>query len=265
MRRAAIAGGLAGVLLLSGLVLLRGQPAPVALPAVVPIAEAKKEPHTLRTSGSATIRIKADAARVFFGIQTSAATISEARVQNSGRVRKVMEALTALKIPDLKSKTSDVQVDILYGRTDGNQLPPITGYRVSNTFTVLVQEEDPAKLAVLAGRVLDAALENGANSVQQITFLSKEGMTQARRKALTGAVEDALANAKALAAGAKRDRIETVTIEGQPTYRDHPYYGNRNSMVQSINVAIPTGGETDAVLVIGDLEVTCQVNVTCTF
>jgi uncharacterized protein YggE len=255
----------AGVLVLSGLVLLRGQPVPVAPPAVGPAAEAKKEPHTLRTSGSASVRVKPDAARVFFGIQTIAATVSEARAQNNGRVRKVMEALTALKIPDLKSKTSDVQVDILYGRTDGNALPPITGYRVSNTFTVLVQDDDPAKLAVLAGRVLDAALESGANSVQQITFLSKEGMAQARRKALTKAVEDALANAQALAAGAKKDHLEAVTIEGQPTYRDHPYYGSRNAMVQSVNVAVPTGGESDAALVIGDLEVTCQVQVSCTF
>jgi uncharacterized protein YggE len=253
---------LAGVLLLSGLVLLRGQQ---AAPAVGPVAEAKKEPHTLRTAGSATVRVKPDAARVFFGIQTSAATINEARAQNNGRIRKVMEALTALKIPDLKSKTSDVQVDILYGRADGTQLPPILGYRVSNTFTVLVQDEDPTKLAVLAGRVLDAALDSGANSVQQITFLSKEGMTQARRKALTKAVEDALANASALAAGAKKDHLDAVTIEGQPTYRDHPYYGSRNAMAQSANVAIPTGGDSDAALVVGDLEVTCQVNVTCTF
>src|ERR1700694_2200228 len=107
MRRAAIAGGVAGVVLLSGMFLLRGQnPGPAA--------EVKKDPRTLRTSGSATVRLKPDAARVFFGVQTSAATIRDARVDNNGRVRKIMQALTALKIPDLKSKTSDVQVDILY-------------------------------------------------------------------------------------------------------------------------------------------------------
>src|SRR5262249_12810527 len=143
VRRATLAGGLAGVILLSGLLLLRGQNLP---PTAGPTAEAKKEPHTLRTSGSGTVRVTPDAARVFFAVQTQATAIKEARLDNNNRVRKIMEALSALKVPDLKTKTSDVQVDILYGRTDGNQLPPITGYRLSNTFTVLVQDTDPVKL-----------------------------------------------------------------------------------------------------------------------
>jgi uncharacterized protein YggE len=258
MRRVAIAGGLAAVVLLPGLVLL-GQGvggAPAAAPG------AKKEPHTLRTAGSAAVRIRPDAARVFFGVQTRAATIGQARAENNTRVRKIMEALTALKIPDLKMKTSDVQVSILYGRSDGSQLPPIVGYQIANTFTVLVQDEDPAKVGARAARVLDAAVESGANSVERIAFLSKAGMAEARRRALTQAVEDALANARALAAGAGKDRVEAVSIDGQPVYASHPF-GNR--MVQAVNVAIPAGGGGEAALVVGDLEVTCQVNVTCNY
>jgi len=159
MNRVLIGGGVAGVLLVAGLVWSRGQ---AVLPPAGPVVEAKKEPHTLRTTGTASVRIKPDAARVFFGVQTQSATVKEARTENNRRVHKIMEALVALKIPELKTKTSDVQVDILYGRNDGNTLPPITGYRVSTTFTVLVQDEDPAKLGGLAGRVLDAALESGA-------------------------------------------------------------------------------------------------------
>lgn len=262
MRRSGIAFGVVAVALLSGLFLVRtSSVGPVQ--AQAPAAEPKKEPHTLRTTGTATVRIKPDAARVFFAVQTTAATVKEARVDNNGRVRKIMTALTALKIADLKSKTTDVNVEIVYGRQDGVQLPPIVGYRITNSFTVLVQDEDPIKVGALASRVLDAALENGANSVQQITFLSKEGMTQARRKALTLSVEDALANAKALAAGAKKDHIETVSIDGQPTFR--PYYGQRNAMVQSANVSVPDGADSEGTMVVGDLEVTCQVNVTCTY
>src|SRR5262249_14192682 len=115
-----------------------------------------------------------------------------------------------------------------------------------------------------AGRVLDAALESGANSVQQIAFLSKEGMTQARRKALTQAVEDGLANARALAAGAKKDQVEVAAIDGEPLYRERAY-GASNRMVQSVNVGVPEGGGGDAALVVGDLEVTCHVNLTCNY
>jgi uncharacterized protein YggE len=263
MKRATIAGGLAGVVLLAGIVLLRG----FDRPAVGADAEAKKETNKLTTSGKATVRVKPNAARVFFGIQTQSPKIKEARTENNTRVRKVMGALAALKIPDLKTKTSDVQVEILYGRHDGQQLPPITGYRVSTTFTVLVQNEDTAKLGASAAQVLDAALENGVNTVQQVVFLKKEGFTEARRKALTGAVEDALANARALASGAKKDRVEVVTIDGAPQYAESPYYwGRRNpSMVQVANVAMPQGGDSEGALVVGDLEVTCRVSVTCTY
>jgi len=261
MKRALIACGIASVFLLCGLLWSWGQNGP---PVPAAIAADKKEPHTLRTYGNGTVRIKPDAARVFFGVQTQALTVKDARSENNRRVNKIMQALADLKIPDLKMKTSDVHVDILYGRNDGNQIPPITGYRVSNTFTVLIQDDDPARLGTLSGQVLDAALESGANSVQQVVFLSKAGMIEARRKALTQAVEDALANARALAAGAGKTRLETVTIEGQPIYRE-PNYGNRNPMVQSMNVAAPTGGDNVGTLVVGDLEVSCQVSVVCGF
>ncbi len=259
MRRTAIAGGLAGVILLAGLILLRG---PNRTSAADPKPEPAEKPGTVKTSGSATVRVKPDAARVFFGIQTQAAAIAEARADNNSRVRKVMTALAALKIPDLKSKTSDMQVSILYGKSDGHVLPPVTGYRITTTFTVLVQDDDPVKLGGLAARVLDAALENGANSIEQITFLRREGLNEARRKALKAAVEDALANARALAAGAKQGPVKVVTIAGEPQYR--PWgYGGRNALMQTANVLMPQGGNTDASLVVGDLEVTCTVQVTC--
>jgi uncharacterized protein YggE len=262
MKHVPIMAGLAGVVIFASIVLLRGSN---QTSAAGPESEPKKEPGNLKTSGSATVRVKPNAARVFFGIQTQAATIKAARTENNSKVRKVMTALAGLKIPELKSKTSDVQADILYGRTDGYQMPPITGYRVSTTFTVLVHNEDSVKLGASASHVLDAALENGANSVQQITFLRKEGLTEARRKALTLAVEDALANARALAAGTKKEHVKTVTIDGAPQYRTGPWYYGRNAMVQSANVAIPQGGDSEGALVVGDLEVTCQVNVTCNF
>lgn len=260
MRQTCIAGGLVTVVFLSSFLWSWGQPAPVARAAV----EGKKDPPTLRTTGSATVRLKPDAARVFFGVLTQATTVKEARAENNRRMHKIMEVLAGLKIPDLKSKTSDVRVDLLHGRHDTNQLPPIIGYRVASTFTVLIQEEDTTKLGTLSAQVLDAALENGANSVEQVVFLSKSGMTEARQKALKQAVEDALANAHALAAGAKKTQIETFAIDGHPVYQDR-YMGSRNQMTQVANVAFPAGGGNEAAMVVGDLEVTCQVQLQCGF
>src|SRR5262245_10225119 len=106
MRRAVVIGGLASIVLLTGLVFLHGQGT-----APAPTPEAKKGPHVLRTSGTATVRVTPDLARVYFGVQTQAATVKEARLENNARIRKIMDALAALKIENLKMKSSDVQVD----------------------------------------------------------------------------------------------------------------------------------------------------------
>src|SRR5262245_650146 len=212
MKRASVAAGVTvGVLLASAFLfrdhLVRGQ---------APAGQAKeKEKRTLTTSGSATVRVKPDSARVFLTVQTIATTIREARTKNNGHVKKVMDALAALKIANLKTKTGDVQVEMIYARHDRNEtrLPELLGYRLTHTFTVLVQNEDTAKLGAGASLVLDTALENGVTAVQRVAFFRND-LNEPRRKALTQAVEDARANAQALASGARATITDTLTISG---------------------------------------------------
>jgi uncharacterized protein YggE len=237
--------------LLLGVVFLRGQPAGQT-------AESKKEKRTITTAGSATIKIKPDSARVFFGVQSIAPSIKEARQDNSIAVKKVMEALKGLQITDLKMKTSNVNVELVQSVRNEAQLPAILGYRLTNTFTVLVKSDDPQKLSANAGKILDTALENGANIVQQIVFF-KEDDLQTRRQALTRAVEAATENAEALAKGAKVRIADTLTIDGQPEYS----VGYQQGLSNTLAPAAPAGAETP--LVAGDLEITCRVNVTCTY
>jgi hypothetical protein len=228
--------------------------------AAQPAGAGEKEKRTISTTGTATVRVKPDHARVFFGIQTIAPGIRAAREENAGRVRKVMEALKGLAIPDMKMKSSDVTVEIVQTHVRDDRLPNIVGYRVTNTFTVLVKNDDPDKLGAAAARVLDTALENGANIVQHVMFFKQE-TEAARREALTKAVAEAVANAKALAAGAKVNISETVHISGSPQYVYGPYQMSNRAQVAF------TGGEggTDTALVAGELEITCNVSVTCTY
>jgi uncharacterized protein len=235
---------------LGGAVALRGGRALAQGPAA---AEGKR---TISTSGSSTVRVHPDSGRVFFGIQTLASTVKGARADNSAKTEKVLAALGALKFPDLKMKSSDVRVDLVQSQERNDQLPRILGYRVTHSFTVLAQNQDPEKLSAMTNRILDTALDNGANIVEQVVFF-KQDDRDARREALSKAVQDATANAEALAAGAKRPLGETVQISGAPQY----FYGGRQ-MAQT-NGAFTGGGETP--LVAGDLEVTCQVSVTCAF
>jgi uncharacterized protein YggE len=249
----AISASAVGALLVCVL-FLRGQ-APGAA------TDAGKEKRTITTAGAATLKVKPDAARVFFGVQTAGKTIQEARTENNKRSRKVIDALLALNIPDLKLKTANINVEIVYERQqDELHLPRVLGYKVTNSFTALVKDKDSVRLGANASRMLDTALENGANSVQQIVAF-REDEIEIRRQGLSKAVEAALANADAIAAGAKVKIRDTFSLQGQPEYTYGPgQCGLTNRIV------VPGEAAADTMpVIVGDLEVTITVNVTCIY
>ena len=253
MKQWTIVSGLTLACLLAAVLFLRSQPT-----TTVRGPEAEKDKHTINASGAATIRIKPDSARVFFGVQTIAKTVREAREENSAKTRAVLDALRNLHIKDLKMKTSNVNVELLQSHRGEATLPAILGFRLTNSFTVLITDQDAASLSSKASQVLDSALEAGANQVQQILFFVRNE-EEVNRQALSKAVEDALANAQALAAGAKVTIRDTVAISGQPEYYRYPAQMMQNSMP----VGGPRGSETPVVA--GDLEITCRVNIECRY
>jgi uncharacterized protein YggE len=188
-----------------------------------------------------------------------AKSLKEARADNNKRVKAAVDALQALKIPNMRMKTSDVTVSLEKTHHKTGELTEIIGYRVTNTFTVVVQNDDVDKLGTLARLVLDTALENGANIVEHISFFKRE-VGQFRREALAKAVEDATANAKALAGGAKVELREPVTIHGQPEYHLGRY--NMDNRQQAL---APGGGGDEAPMVAGNLTITCKVSVSYTY
>jgi uncharacterized protein YggE len=134
--------------------------------------------------------------------------------------------------------------------------PKLVGFKVVHSFTVLVRNNDPQRLGAAAADVLDTATESGANIVEQIVFF-KEDEDNVRRQALTAAVEDALSNARALAAGAQVSVRDTIQIDGQPQYDFSLSNTRQNQLLTPEQASTP--------LVAGDLQVTCSVRVTCAF
>jgi uncharacterized protein YggE len=224
-------------------------------------ADRAKDKRTITTSGAATLKVKPDAARVFFAVQTAAKTIQEARKENSNQSRKVIDALRALNIPELKLKTADINVEVVYERHQEElHLPKLLGYRVTNSFTALVKDKDAIRLGANASRMLDTALESGATSVQQIVAFREE-QAEIQREGLSKAVEAALANARAIAAGAKVTIKDTFMLQGQPEYT----YGQGQCGLTNRIVVAGDGAVGDTPVIVGDLEVTIRVSVTCTY
>jgi uncharacterized protein YggE len=244
----------AGTALLVCVLFLRGQAPGEA-------AREAKDKRTITTSGAATVKVKPDAARIYFGMQTAAKTIQEARKENNNRSRKVIDALRTLNIPDLKMKTADINVQVVYERQqDGLHLPQILGYQVTNSFTALVKDKDSIRLGANASRVLDTAIENGANLVQQIVAF-REDEADVRRDGLSKAVEAALANANAIAEGAKVRIKDTFALQGQPEYS----YGQGQCGLTNRIVVAGDRAAGDTPIIVGDLEATIRVSVTCTY
>jgi uncharacterized protein YggE len=233
---------------------LRGQQAGA------PAGKATTEKGTINTSGTATLKVKPDAVHVYFGVQTIAKSVKAAREENSEKCKKLIAALNALRLPDLKIKTADINVELIQsGQNDPAKLPEIMGYRVTNSFSVLVQDKDVTKLSQNASRVLDTALENGANSVQRMLAFRHDD-ADLKREGLTKAVDDALANARAIAAGAKVQVSGTFALAGQPEFT----YGQGQC---GLTTTLVVGGEAigDTPVIVGDLEIIIRVSVTCTY
>jgi uncharacterized protein YggE len=249
-----VATALALVLVLSTTLFLRAQQA------AAPTAGSAKEKGTINTSGTATLTVKPDAVHVYFGVQTIGKQVKAAREDNSEKCKKLIAALNALGIADLKIKTADINVELVQSHPDeASKLPEILGYRVTNSFSVLVQDKDAAKLSQNASKVLDTALENGANFIQRMVAFRHDD-AQIKRDGLTKAVEDALANARAIAAGAKVQVSGTFALNGQPEYTfGQGQCGLTNTLV------VGGAGLGATPVIVGDLEITIRVGVTCTY
>jgi uncharacterized protein YggE len=217
--------------------------------------------RTVTTSGMATIRTRPDSARLFFRVETYAGQLKDARAENGRLGQKIFQAVNALSIEKLKMKSDNVNVTVVTSqqRAGVSDLPKILGYHIVSTFTVLVERDDPAKLTQDAARVLDTALENGATGVERVAFFRKD-TTKLRHEALAQAVRDALANARALARGAGESVKDSLTISETP----RAYFGGdalTNALVQG--GASPHSDGTP--LLLGELEITCRVSVTCRY
>jgi uncharacterized protein YggE len=207
---------------------------------------------TLTASGSATTSVPPDAARLFLRIDTEAKQIAEARSRNSADFEQVRVALNELHIPDLKMRTVQWSLNPVMTTKEPIKL---RGYVAVNQFTVLLTDSDAQQLSSKAGRVLQAVLENGVTSFEHINYFLQNDR-EVRRRTLTLAVEDALRNAEALAAGLGV-KIRPLTLTDTTSGNGFRYGGQSRQAMPLV------AAETQ--LVAGDMVITCRVNLVCEF
>jgi uncharacterized protein YggE len=149
------------------------------------------------------VKVSPDRASIQIAVQTKGQTAAAAAAENATKQKAVIAALRSLGLDDKDVSTSGYNV-YPEQRYEANKDPIIIGYNVTNTLTV------DLKSVNFVGRVIDAALGNGANMINSLQFYASN-VEAARREAIGAAVRKARADAEAAAkaaGGAVGDLLE---------------------------------------------------------
>lgn len=155
-------------------------------------------PPTIVVTAEAVYDAEPDIVEITLSVVTEGKQSQSAVEENSRKAARVHEALRQIGLTKDEISTGRFSVQPIY-RYEGR--PRISGFRVANTVNVRTD-----RLA-LAGDVLQAAIDAGANEVQDVSFTLSDHKA-ARSIAIREAVQSARAEAHAAAAAAG------VTITG---------------------------------------------------
>lgn len=148
---------------------------------------------TVRVTGTGSVSIKPDIARVGFTVRAQEKDVSEAQQQNAALMEAVLEVINAKSIAEEDVETGYLNINEVW---DYSKNPSkIVGYEVYYTVTVTVRDMD------ILGSLISEAVAAGASDVSGPEY-SVEDDSEAYLQALGMAVESAGAKAKAIAAGA---------------------------------------------------------------
>ncbi len=207
----------------------------------------------IHVTGNAVVSLAADTATIQIGVNTRKLTVKEAQKENAELMAAVLDALHQVGVEDKDIITSQFNVsnEIEYqpASEPGGRDQMVQYYRVQNNVSVTLHDMS------MIGKVLDAAMDAGANTTYGITFSSTH-QNEAYQKALTRAVEDAMQKAKVLAAAAGVQLGSLVSMNATPntTAYSRDVYGLTNSFALEAKSAA-----ADTVITGGDITVSAEV------
>lgn len=145
--------------------------------------------HVIKVTGEGELAVQPDMANVNLGVMTENKVLMEAQQQNSEAVNKLIQSLLSLGVPRKNLQTFDYRIDSEYDFEQGKQT--FRAYKV--TYILKVKLEDLTSI----GRVIDTAVQNGANYVANVQFSlkNKDGIYQ---KALSLAINKSIEKLKPL-------------------------------------------------------------------
>lgn len=212
--------------------------------------ESREEKGTISVTGEAREYYTPDTALITIGVETTGKAASETAAENSKKTQDMVSALKSLISPASGDslKTSSYTVQPVYEYDNVKKKSILNGYRVFNQVTVRTKKIE------IAGRIIDNAIQSGANQVQGITFTlseEKEYCEDILRRAAERAKKEASFVARTL--GTAIAGIKTISPScGRQL---HPIYRQAVMETKMANAVPETSIEA------GDIMVSATVNV----
>ncbi|WP_373531627.1 SIMPL domain-containing protein [Vampirovibrio sp.] len=207
------------------------------------------KPGIISTQGHGEVKVRPDSLSVDIRVETKSDKLPMARAENNRKTQAIIAALKGLAIPGMKMETQGLTVYPLQ-HYEKDKLPKVIGYNVSNGLTVTVTGASPDALGDYGSRIVDTALNSGANHVGSLGFFLDDA-TPARNQALELAVKDARRNADVMAKASDITLTGVHSLEGSPQFggfpRPMPMYAMKSRGAEAeadVSAPVETGETT---------------------
>jgi len=209
-------------------------------------------PKTISLTGSGSASAQADQASISLGVETINESAERAIRENAELMTGVINAIKALGVAEDDIVTTSYSVYAQYDWTEEGRI--FIGYSVTNMVQVTVKDLD------IVGNVIDAAVDNGANQINDIFFeLSDAKREELKAKAYIAALTDAQEKADIVA--------ETLglTITGIYSVTEGSYTPVRSYNYGYAEAALDIRGYPSTPITSGELSVTVNVHIVYLF
>ncbi|SFA96657.1 hypothetical protein SAMN04488577_1823 [Bacillus sp. cl95] len=186
----------------------------------------RHETNVLRVTGGSEILVQPDKASVTLGAITESKDLKEAQSKNAVIITAVTAALVKIGIKKEQIRTTEYRIDTEYNYIDGKQV--FRGYKVTHYLSVEVDDIRSV------GKVVDTAVDSGANYVSNVRFYSSKE-DEIYLQALKAALLQANKKAETLAGtlNVKLNPVPFAVTEGQDEQR--PVYEQPAMFVKGVS------------------------------
>jgi len=206
--------------------------------------------RTINAVGTAESTATPDQAEVYARIDVLKQTADEAAAESKTASNAVVEALK--KFEGTKVETTGYNI---YKREDWTENGSVFKGYVA-TYNLKVTTKDMAQV----GKIIDAAVENGANGIDSVQFtLSKDLEEKVRAEVLKKAGETARMKAEATAAGIGVKLGNIVSVSESNFYMPPMYYAKAVEAVSSGGRAADLAIEPSSIQVSASLNVAYEI------